>query len=143
PIAEALARAQRLGSRQPILNARYLTSTVLQRADALSVVSRRQKLAAAAEIGLTGAPERLGISISVLPCALPALPRDRQPLSTCRAVVSGSANSWVDYDLLLAALGKARRSVPQLEVDITGGALPGYDEQTFESLQSSVRRSAP
>lgn len=143
PIAEALARARRLGSRQPILNARYLTSTVLQRADALSVVSRRQKLAAAAEIGLTGAPERLGTPISVLPCALPALPRDRQPRSTCRAIVSGSANSWVDYDLLLAALGKARRSVPQLEVDITGGALPGYDEQTFESLQSSVRRSAP
>jgi rhamnosyltransferase len=57
--------------------------------------------------------------------------------------VSGSANSWLDPDLLSGALALAAESAKGLEVDITGGSIAGYDEVTYARLRSLIAHGKP
>ena len=103
----------------------------LRRADALSVISQRQRLATLGELAAIGrigegAPAVHPIPIAALTDwpALPPRPVDH-PL---RVALSGAFNAWFDEEAAIAGLDDALRAMPDLGVISTGGGVPGFFE---------------
>ena len=103
----------------------------LRRADALSVISQRQRLATLGELAAIGrigegAPEIHAIPIAALSDWPPLRPRPIDgPL---RVALSGAFNAWFDEEAAIAGLEAALAAMPELGVISTGGGVPGFFE---------------
>jgi glycosyltransferase involved in cell wall biosynthesis len=130
---------------------------ILRRADRLSTVSYRQKLATLGELGTVGRLNRLTIQypfISVIPSAASEeylqLPntgyshefRGKQfPVNAFALLWSGGFNTWTDPVALAAALSLAMEQDPNIHLVVTGGVIKGHDEQTFVQFAREMERT--
>lgn len=130
--------------------ARAAALAVLSRADRISVISERQRLALVGQLGLLGRlgagapPEGLGEVVPIgfgLP--LPrGLPRRRAPGAPMVVALCGGFNTWLDDRAIAVALQHAMDAAPGLSVICTGGALPGHYTAGFERFER-WRRASP
>lgn len=130
-VAEALARAL----------------PVLDRADALSVISQRQRLATLGALGARGrllGPE-LPRAVHVLPIAwhFPGPtrpPRDKAPGEPLRILCMGALNAWFDEEVLVAGLELFLEREPAGRVDICGGPHPAHPAAAWERVATWAAR---
>ena len=167
PLAEIHARNEFLPPGPERLDSTLLVWELmlrtLLRADAFSVVSRRQRDALLGQLALAGrlatAPEArhpAGPPIEPMPCCLESLD-DRPPPSADErarafasaglppaarvALWSGGFNAWADPATLVAGIERAMARRPDLHLVATGGALPGYLARPFELFRERVDAS--
>ncbi|MEM6793660.1 MAG: glycosyltransferase family 2 protein [Acidobacteriota bacterium] len=161
PLAEAQAKAMASGGGDTASAYLRLMNRVLGRGDVFSAVSERQKWAVVGQLGLAG---RLGGAtageplVHVMPCAALELgqePEDSAQAGSAKrgtgadgeasalgdlpdgailALWSGSFNTWCDAPTLFEAVEQAMDARPQLIFAVTGGAVRGHDETTYETL---------
>ena len=119
---------------------------VLDGADALSVVSGRQRLAALGQLGVRGrllGPEAVG-SVHTIPIAwsFPTSarpPRPRGPEAPLRVVCMGALNAWFDEGTLMEGLELALQGDERVEVDLCGGPHPAHPEAAWRRLEAWAR----
>ncbi len=171
PLAEVQARADlQTGpeSTEHTLLAWELMLEVLGRADAFSVVSRRQADALLGQLGLLGrlgtqpeaAPDppapSIQSAIHVVPCSLESLDltgldpsADRWalwneaalPTEAKVALWSGGFNAWADPVTLIEGVEAAMDELAELHLVATGGELPGYLERVYGAFKTRVGAS--
>lgn len=152
PMAEAQAKA--LVDGHDLALARYWEALVVavDRGDHFSAVSNVQAHALVGQLGLTG--RLTGASagmdmVSVIPCGAERL----ETVAECDAVVeglppdafvvlfSGSFNTWCDVETLLLGVEAAMAADGDIHFVVTGGAVPGHDERTYEEFRVRLRAS--
>lgn len=153
PMAEAQAVALRSGSNRPLFRRWRMLRTVLRRADRLSTVSDRQRLATLGELAAVGrlnretAGEELVRTISFGLEQDP--PRSGERVVRGRLVQdddivvlwSGSYNVWTDPGTLFEGVDRAMRDEPRLHFVSTGGEVAGYDARTYRQFADLVATS--
>jgi len=152
-MAEAQARAALDGSDESVAEAWRREQAALRRADAISVVSVRQKYAVVGELAAVG---RLGGGnygedrVYYMPNAIEDLPyRHRKRVVRGRlaeeddfvVLWSGGYNTWTDPDTLFEGVSAAMREEPRVKFVSLGGAMPGRDEKTFYRFRKRVEES--
>ena len=151
PFAEAQAKADHTGERDPTVHMRAAWLPALARGDAFGAISGSQRASLLGQLGLmgrlTGAPahqERVhvmpaGFDFGSLPVGQPRTWAERCP----RFVVAlcGGYNTWLDGDSLLEGLIQGMRAIPALHVVSTGGAIPGHHNATYESFRAQAMAS--
>lgn len=152
-MAEAQAKAALDGQNDVLPYFWKMARKVDLRADRLSSVSERQRLAMIGELGALGrlSAETCGYEFgAVIPCAvlppsppasLPNLRGSRLPADAFVVLWSGSYNVWSDVETLYGGLEIAMREDPTLYFVSTGGAIPGHDEMTYRRLRELVEGS--
>lgn len=153
PMAEAQAQAVRVGNNRPLLRRWPMLRRILGRADRLSTVSGRQRLATVGELAAVGrlsletAEEEL---VHAIPFSIEdAPPRLPGPVVRGRLVGeeefvllwSGSYNVWTDAETLFAGVDVAMRENPKIHFVSTGGSVPGYDDETYRRFVGLVASS--
>lgn len=152
-IAEGQARAAQDGNEQAVAEAWGQERAVLARADAVSVVSHRQKYAVIGELAAIGRIRGSNYGqdrVHYMPSAIETIPyRHRQRV--LRGIVvgeedfvilwAGGYNTWTDVTTLFQGLTSAMREDPRIRFVSLGGALPGRDEQTFYRFRQRVAES--
>lgn len=154
PMAEAQMRSARDSDHSHVLHAWEMLTAVLERGDAFSVISERQRDAVLGQLGLAGRlvpgvhAEHL---VHTLPVALEplwqtwaggesadseALPRDPD-----HVIVPGAVNTWLDVETLVAGVCAAMRQQPRLRVTVTGGAIEGHHPGGWNALKAHVEAS--
>jgi glycosyltransferase involved in cell wall biosynthesis len=152
PMAEAQARALTGAEGEPLGAYRDLLAELLDRGDAFSAVSERQRWAALGQLGLAG---RLNWAtagtelVSTIPCAVEARPvgGDRPPrpgISSDDFVVlwSGGYNTWCDVETLALGVRAAMAANPRVRFVSTGDAVAGHDDATYRRWVDLVEASA-
>jgi GT2 family glycosyltransferase len=129
---------------------------LLERGDAFSVVSERQRFAVLGQLGLIGRLDQQTYGPSVvhtIPCSVP----NRQP-SWGEGVASldgpsdlevgdfvvlwgGGFNTWCDAETLVAGVTRAMSADPKIRLVVTGGPIAGHDETTFRTFVAAVEES--
>jgi glycosyltransferase involved in cell wall biosynthesis len=151
-LAEAQLKAERTRDDGALGDWHRELAAVLARADMFSAVSRRQAWALVGQIGsarrLTSA--NVGYDfVRTVPCAVPD--GDRRPPRTNAGAVNGAAvaalwsgsfNTWCDVVTFAAGAEAALLTLPALRVEVTGGAVPGHDDHTFEEFRRFVASSS-
>jgi hypothetical protein len=123
--------------------ARSAAMTVLSRADRISVISERQRLALLGQLGLIGRlghrhpPDGIG---AVVPIAygldLPqVLPRRRHPGSPFVIALCGGFNTWLDDEAIVSALSESLHALPELSVVVTGGGIAGHYTEGYARFE--------
>jgi glycosyltransferase involved in cell wall biosynthesis len=165
-MAEAQAKAAASGSDWALVHFWTLLVPVLERADHFSAVSSRQADALLGQLGLAGrlTADRAGHQlVSVIPCA--GQRSDDSASSTNVAssegeggvgrklrgsllpddalilLWSGGFNTWCDVDLMFDELEVAMSSDSSLCLVVTGGAVEGHDEASYERALQRQRAS--
>jgi glycosyltransferase involved in cell wall biosynthesis len=151
PLAEAQMKAAVDGHDRALRVFWGYERRVLDRADRISTVSRRQAWATVGELGLRGRLRRCNVGYeftAVIPCGVsgpegaPAEERwSLEPGAPFEILWSGGFNTWTDVITLFEGLEQALGQEPRLRFTATGGALPGHDERTYERFQALVRGS--
>lgn len=163
PLAEIHAKAAIAGDEahaEQVLQVWQLMLRVLVRADAFSVVSRRQADALLGQLALAGRPlDPAHERIHVLPCGLEALdlPEPPEPADPAlwrrefglppeaRVILwSGGFNAWADPETLLAGAERLMDRDERVHLVATGAGLPGYlgaVHQRFEAGAAASRHS--
>ena len=156
-MAEAQAKALVHGNNLSLVHFWTVLAPVLVRADRFSAVSGAQADALIGQLGMTGrltaenAGERL---VRVIPCAAEAEDEtggetgdgagpvaDDLPQDAFVVLWSGSFNTWCDVETLAGGAELAMVRDPSIHFVVTGGAVPGHDERTYEKFSSLVRAS--
>ena len=107
-------------------------TAVLARADAIGVVSGRQRYAVLGQLGLLGRlPADGGERVFVVPVAsdldVPrGPPRAWAPGGPVTLALAGGFYTWLDDQTLAAGLGIAMAAEPGLRLVVTGGGIPGH-----------------
>lgn len=130
PFAEAEAAAALAADPREVVD--HAVATVLPalaRADAVSVISERQRVATEAMLRTLG---RFDVPVFVVPNAMefdlpPGAPRG----PGARVALVGGFNTWFDEDLLASALVGA-------DVVVTSGPIPGHHTAGFERFRARV-----
>jgi len=153
PMAEAQARALVHGQGDQLGAYRDLLVAVLERGDAFSAVSDRQRFAVLGQLGMSGRLNRLTAGVELVhtvPCAVVERERGaREPLPRgCDfadddfvLLWSGGYNTWCDVDTLAAALELVMAAEPRVRFVSTGGGIPGHDDATYQRWQHLVASS--
>ncbi len=155
PMAEAQARAAGFTEGDQLTAYRDLLVTVLERGDAFSAVSDRQRYAAIGQLGLVGRLSRLTAGqelVHTVPCCI-LEPGDRPPIGEHPQEIdeiddrdfvvlwSGGFNTWCDVDTLVEGLEEAMETDPSIRLVSTGGEITGHDDSTYQRFTESVARS--
>lgn len=151
-MAEAQAKAARDG--HDLALARYWGALVsaLDRGDHFSAVSQAQAHSLVGQLGLAG---RLTATlagsemVSIIPCGAERVEADtgsspidgRVPKDAFVVLFSGSFNTWCDVVTMSAGIEAAMETSPDIHVVVTGGAVPGHDERTYEEFCRQVSAS--
>jgi glycosyltransferase involved in cell wall biosynthesis len=151
-LAESQLKAARVRDDSVVDHWRAEIAHVLERADVFSTVSARQAWALVGQLGFAGRLRSATVGydfVRTIPCAIPD--QDVRPLqrsenlraggATVRALWSGSFNTWCDVATFSAGAEAALLATPGLEIEITGGAVPGHDDETFEEFRSFIAQS--
>ena len=139
-----------------LLACREVLEVLLERGDAFSAVSDRQRFAVLGQLGLTGRLNRetLGSElVHTVPCSVTD---DRQgdvgdgspdlgdPDIGADDVVllwSGGFNTWCDVATLVGGVEQAMAADPRLRLVVTGGAVRGHDDRSYPAFLEGVARS--
>ncbi len=152
-LTEAQARAAVAGDEAAVAEAWQWERASLQRADALSVVSARQKYAVIGELASVGRLTGAGYGADIvhyMPNAIEDQPyRHRKRVLRGKLVEdddfvilwAGGYNTWTDVDTLFDGLTAAMRQDPSVKFVSLGGAMPGRDELTFYRFRRRVEES--
>jgi len=152
-MAEAQAKAARLGNDWSLVHFWTLLRAVLETADRFSAVSVAQSHALVGQLGLAGrlsfrtAGEEM---VAVIPCAAEqgTIDADRQALRGELGIgdddfvllASGGVNTWCDVETLAGAVASAMQADSRIHLVVTGGAIPGHDETSHQQLHSLLGR---
>jgi glycosyltransferase involved in cell wall biosynthesis len=152
PMAEAQAKAVIDG--HDLALARYWEALVaaIDRGDHFSAVSNLQAHALIGQLGLTGRLTRASAGkdlVSVIPCGAERLADigSDEILGTLLSreafvvVFSGSFNTWCDVETMLLGVEAAMEAARDIHVVVTGGAVAGHDERTYERFCARLRAS--
>lgn len=152
PMAEAQARALTGAEGEPLGAYRDLLAELLDRGDAFSAVSERQRWAVLGQLGLAG---RLNWAtggaelVFTIPCAVERRPVDRERpprpgIADDDFVVlwSGGYNTWCDVETLAVGMRAAMAANPQVRFVSTGDAVAGHDDATYRRWTDLVEASA-
>lgn len=145
PMAEGQAVAAATGDDAAVAEHGWLLSWCLRRGDRFSAVSAPQRLAVLGQLGVAGRLNRhtAGESLvevireSVEPLAAPSPVGDDGPFTL---LFSGSFNSWIDGELLLAGLERLLAGDPSIRFVATGGEIPGFLEAPWRRFVAGVER---
>ncbi len=152
-MAEAQARAAQVHDDAAMEEAWRWEKASLERADAVSVVSNRQKYAAIGELAALGRLSGRNYGedlVHYMPNAIEPTPYRHQKTvlrgrlagdSDFVVLWSGGYNTWTDVDTLFAGLVAAMREEPRLRFVSIGGAIPGRDEQTLYHFRELIEAS--
>lgn len=151
-MAEAQAKAARDGN--DLALARYWAALVsaLERGDHFSAVSRAQAHSLVGQLGLAGrltATSAGNELVSVIPCGAERLkagttssPVDRRvPKDAFVVLFSGSFNTWCDAATMVTGAEAAMDNSADIHLVVTGGAVPGHDERTYDEFCRQVGAS--
>ncbi|MEI6043473.1 MAG: glycosyltransferase, partial [Chloroflexota bacterium] len=153
PLAEGQAKAALYGDDRLIEPFARFEATVLERADAVSGVSRYQEYALVGALAAHGRLNRYTYGRPLaynIPAALDdeLLPHDCTvirgtvvPEDAFVVLWSGGYNTWTDVETLFAGLEGAMSQNPRLHFVSTGGALPPHDSLTYPHLQTLIENS--
>jgi len=134
PLAELQALLRAPGppiSAERVAAAQAATHAVLARADALSVISNRQRLATFGRLSAMGRDLLEPVRCATIPIAWD-LPLPRRPTRALpaegpvRLALCGAFAPWLNDETLSAALSLAFAQEPRLELHVTGGAVHGH-----------------
>ncbi len=134
PLAELQALLRAPGPPIPserITAAHAATHAVLARADAISVISNRQRHATFGRLSAMGRDLLEPVPCAAIPIAWD-LPFPRRATGTLpaagpiRLALCGAFTPWLDDETLSAALSLAFAQEPRLELHVTGGAIEGH-----------------
>ena len=134
---------------------RNVLTTLLERGDAFSAVSDRQRSCVLGQLGLVG---RLNHStrehhlVHTVPCCVrgghsegkadqPKARADDVSDDDFVVLWSGGFNTWCDVDTLLGGLERAMSVKPNLRFVATGGSIQGHDDVTFARFRDGVEGS--
>jgi glycosyltransferase involved in cell wall biosynthesis len=112
---------------------------VLCRADALSTISERQRLATIGQLHLLGRrPAQGGAPVHSVPIALnfpfeAQSPHDSGPV---RVVMAGGLNCWLDHETLIDGLREALKVRPEMEFHCIGGPIAGMNTGAWSALEA-------
>lgn len=146
--AVALAEGIQLSTAR-VAAARSAALAVLSRADRISVISERQRLALTGQLGVLGRllpgapPQGVGVVVPIsyqLGLAR-GLPRRRRPGSPMVVALCGGFNTWLDDRGIAMALQRALDEAPGLSVVVTGGAIAGHYAAGFERFDAWRRKT--
>ena len=155
-LAEGQIHAWRLGDERSLEEAWKQEQGALMRADKFSTASMPRLYALLGELGAIGRLNRLTAHYHFAhytppaahplftrppAAAHPPLRRAEIPGDACAALWSGSFDSWVDIDVLIAGLEKAMAANPKIHFVATGGAVVGHDELTYRRFRAAVEKS--
>ncbi len=156
-MGEAQAKCLRDGDDRLLLHFWNRQRTILRRADRFSCVSHRQKYATLGELGALGRLNRFTSSYrfaDVIPSAASeeylALPLGRYsrkfrgtlfPEDVFAVLWSGGFNTWTDPAGFAAALSLAMEQEQTIYLIVTGGAIRGHDEKTFEVFREKMKQA--
>ncbi len=130
-----------------------LEQTVLRRADKISTVSDKQRLAVIGELGLMGRLNSKSAGyefIHSIPAATdntrftPTSTVIRGRLVESHAFIilySGGYNTWTDIDTLFHGLVGAMAKNSTIHFVSTGGQIEGHDEQTYQKFVELIENS--
>jgi hypothetical protein len=154
PMAERQLLALRHGSDGGVDDQWAMLAPVLARADKLSGCSTEQCAALLGELGAVG---RLGRHtatyplvhcvypwvepIAPLPAAKPLLRGSKVPANAFLAIQTGGFNTWLDVEMLFAALELAMAKAPRVHFAVAGGAIPGHYGRGYEWFEQQVKAS--
>lgn len=151
-LAEAQLKAVRVRDDAVLDDWQRHLALVLARADVLSAVSQRQAWALVGQLGSAGRLRKDAVGydfVHTIPCAVPdgdlRPPRRDDGAALDRRVTalwSGSFNTWCDVATFAAGGEAALLSTPELRIEVTGGAVQGHDEFTFEEFLSFIAASS-
>ncbi len=156
PMAEAQARAARCSEGDQLTAYRNLVATLVESGDVFSVVSGRQRDVAIGQLGVLGRLNRETAGrqmVHVLPCAAMGVatqaiaPDDRDPawsIADDAFVIlwSGGFNTWCDVETLVGGIENAMEKIEDLQLVVTGGAIAGHDELSWDRFRNLVEVSA-
>ena len=129
--------------------------TLLERGDAFSAVSSRQRACVLGQLGLVGRLTEVNRAhhlVHTIPCCVRGDRSDPKAggrearvddLSDDDFVVlwSGGFNTWCDVDTLLGGLEQVMSVNPRVRFVATGGSIQGHDDLTFERFREGVEGS--
>jgi len=148
--AEGQTHCALLGDDTPLEHFWRMEFQTLRRADRISTVSRRQRLATLGELAIAGRLNRPNAAYTDFVTCIPNAVNDRYrefsppppvlrgreiPENAFLTLWSGGFNTWTDIETLHAALERVMAERPEVHFAATGGAIAGHDEQTFARFQ--------
>jgi len=153
-MAEAQSRAAIEKSDEVLYLSWLQESTILSKADKISVVSMPQKFAVIGELAVLGRLNNLSNGydfVEYIPAPVfnpiespetenfvPPYPLDKKKFNI---FWSSGYNTWADVDTLFSALEKIMSKYPDVEYISTGGIIKGHDEKTFEKFLALIEKS--
>ncbi|MBN1868494.1 glycosyltransferase [Candidatus Sumerlaeota bacterium] len=156
-MAEKQGQAARTGDDALLLDAWRREALVARRADKLSTVSRPQLHALLGEMASVGRLNRHTFHYHFVhhipnayhPVFAVPLPPDARPLLRGKIVPSdafivlwsGGYNYWTDPEFLFACIEKAMAASRYVHYVSTGGAIAGYNTETYETFRRLVDES--
>ncbi len=134
---------------------RDVLATLLERGDAFSAVSSRQRCCVLGQLGMVGRlsePNRELYLVHTVPCCVRAGHSDpRVDVQDSRVddvndedfvvLWSGGFNTWCDVDTLLGGLERVMSQNPSVRFVATGGSIQGHDDLTYKRFRDGVDRS--
>ncbi|MDD5447726.1 MAG: glycosyltransferase family 4 protein [Actinomycetota bacterium] len=128
-----------------------IMNPILDSADALSAVSKRQKFELIGELATHGRlnSKNYGFDfVSVIPVGIediefPPCEKIDEGIGEDDFVVlwSGGFNTWTDVDVLFEGLERAMKASGRIHFVSTGGEILGHDEKTYPRFQKIVSAS--
>lgn len=155
---DLMAEAQaRLGvhPKEDLAPYRDVLTTLLDRGDAFSAVSSRQRYSVIGQLGLMGRLNRATRDtelVHVVPCSIrddPGEPAVRSSPAALEGIEdgdfvvlwSGGFNTWCDVDTLVTGVEKAMSHNDALRLVVTGGSIPGHDDWSFSHFRNRIAES--
>lgn len=153
-MAEAQARLT-VHPDEPLAPYRDVLVALLERGDAFSAVSDRQRDAVLGQLGLLGRLNRRTSDselVHTVPCSVrvdgASIGSDlRTPVpddvddGDVVLLWSGGFNTWCDADTLVDGVERAMASEPRIRLVATGGSIPGHDDVSYQRFVDRVRSS--
>lgn len=152
-LAEAQLKAARVRDDSHVDSWQRELAPVLARADVFSAVSPRQAWALVGQLGSAGRLRSATVGyefVYSVPTAVPdrdvcpprRLESHAEANGRVTALWSGSFNTWCDVATFAAGAEAALLATPDLRIEVTGGVVPGHDDESFPEFRSLLEGSS-